>query len=316
MSETKKSEMPSQNGDGWSAHFLNWAGHFQQKHTYVHDANTEGGFRFAPLSELLSPIKKMRVSERSANTLERNLLYACYQAIHSKEPEDYSTTLLRRKWENTELAISSQQAYVKKLKEFSGNYPDVFVQCFYKGTPHKVGSGQVDASSRDVAITFQALLDEYAVGLKRVLINSAFAMGPNANFGLGPFAYDKEVREIEKRERPDVITLGLCFHLVYLFRYFTAEHPLPKQDAFSATPEFYGEELKIWGEMLPASVGKPHYAIVAALVNACFKSKMSPDDIKLRLKDQHRPSKKVLAKLAGQNRYISFTGWETTIQSA
>lgn len=113
MSESQKAGASASQGNSWSDHFLSWAEQLKHKNTRIRDAKTDGGFRFVPLSEVLKPLKKMRVSVGNATSLEMNLLYACYQAVHSKNPDDYSAALSRRKWEITELALRSQQEYVE-----------------------------------------------------------------------------------------------------------------------------------------------------------------------------------------------------------
>lgn len=308
MSDTQCTEAANK----WNKHFLKWAEQFRSKHTYVDDPDSETGNVRIPLYAVLEPIKKMRVRVKDVACLEMNLLYACYQAAHSKPPEDYSTSIARRKWEVNELSLQAQQKYVDSLCSYSIRNQTVVGNCFARASKMpREGRHTVDASAEDKAEIFQALLAEYAWGLKRV-IKSPVIMGVDAKFGFGPFAYDKDAEEIEKRDRPDVITLGLCFNLVYLFRYFTAESlPSESSELFDIQPEFFGNELKFRGNML--EVGIPNYRTVAALVNATLKTRLSTDDIKLRLKDLLRPPKKVSPKLAGRKRDIEFFGWEVNI---
>lgn len=314
MSEKQSTGSANAAGGIRNAQFLGWVEQFRLKHTHVDDPDSETKQSRVPLYTILEPIKGMKVWIKDVTCLEMNLLYACYQAAHSKPPESYTTSMARIEWNKLKLSLQSQQKYVDGLRTFALRHPATVTKCFAKAKRMvRDGKHTVDAPAQDKTDMLCVLLEEYSFGLKKELKNS-MAMGVDAKFGFGPFAYDKDAEDIEKRENPDVITLGLCFHLVYLFRYFTANSaPQNSNEMFVIQPEFFGDELKIRGAMLD-NWGSPNYRIVAALVNATFKTKYSTDAIKLRIKDLLRPPKTAKSTPISPKRHIDFVGWEVVVK--
>ncbi|MDD5384545.1 MAG: hypothetical protein PHG89_06665 [Gallionella sp.] len=289
--------------------FEKWAAGFRTKYTYVRDSDAEGKLSRAPLHQTLEQIRRMKVWVGDGACFEKNLIFACYQAAHTKKPEEYAAARARQEREKLLLQLQSQMKHARGVLGFITNNPSTVIGCYRKsnGMPSE-GRNLVLATPDEKMDMLAGLLAEYEYGLAKDA-KDELAIGVHCLFGFGPFLYDKEALDIEKREAPNVAELGLIFHLTYLFRYFTAESE-PRQSKDNTNDSgFVGDELRVYGEMLNDG-GKPYYAQVAALVNATLGKKFHSDDMKLRLKDLLAPPKRASAKLPGKKKYIEFAGWE------
>jgi hypothetical protein len=252
----------------------------------------------------------MKVWVKDSTCLEKNLLFACYQAAHTKKPTEYSSARVRRERERMVLQIQSQMKLAKELLGFISANPNTVIGCYKntKGMPWK-DRDLVLATPEEKLGMLSGLLAEYEYGLEKDA-KDELALCVTNSYGFGPFLYDKEASYVERREKPNVAELGLIFHLIYLFRYFTAESE-PKQSKNNISDSgFFDDKLVVLGEMLDNG-GKPCYTQVAALVNTTLNKRYKPADIKLRLKDLLSPSEKDKSK-GYKKKYIVFAGWEIT----
>lgn len=290
--------------------FDNWAMKFRSKHTYILDRDVEDEFVRVSLQPTLETIRKLTVEIKDAHCLEKNLIFACYQASHAKNADEYAAAIARKNREILALQMNKQKESVSNLLAFIFRNRTTAVGFFNKARRMPIeGRHAVDAPASDKVDILNSLLGEYEYGLAKDVVNPV-PIGVDAAFSYGPFLFDKEATDIVRREPPNVAELGLIFHLVYLFRYFTSKSTRQgSTDTFALHSEFFGEELRVQGEMLHAE-GKPNYALVAILVNATFNKKYRANDMKLRLKDLLAPPSNVAKKLAGKKRYIDFAGWE------
>lgn len=295
---------------GGGGKFEQWEAKFRSKFTYVIDRDVKDEFVRVPLQPALEKIRKLKVQTKDVQCLEKNLIFACYQASHTKNVDDYSAANARRNREILLLQMGKQKESVNNLLAFISLNRAAAVGFFNKSRRMPTeGRHTVDAPASDKAEILNSLLAEYKYGLDKDAVNPV-PIGVDAAFSYGPFIFDKEADDIVKREPPNVAELGLMFHLVYLFRYFTTKSaPQASTDTFTRHSEFVGDELIIQGEMLHGE-GSPNYALVAILVNATFNKKYRASDVKLRLKDLLGPPRNVATKLAGKKRYIDFAGWE------
>ena len=310
MGVTIKKKAPAYRCWGGDDKFEKWADVFRTKFTFVTDSDADGKLSRVPLQQTLEKIRRTKVWANDAACLEKNLLYACYQAANTKKPEEYSAARARQGREQLLLQMKSQKKFVKGLIEFISRNPNAVMGFFSKAQKMPTdGRNMVLATSGEKLTLLTGLLTEYDYGLKKD-IDIQFPLGVDTEFRFGPFLFDKEASEIERREPPNIVELGLIFHLVFLFRYFTAESAPGASQNSSVNSEFCGDELMVRGQMLNDG-GKPCYAYVAALVNATLGKKFHPNDMKLRLKDLLALTDKASAKLAGRKKYIEFAGWET-----
>lgn len=294
-------------GDGDK--FEKWATAFCTKSTYVPDADNKGQLFRESLQHTLEKIRGMKVWVKDAKCLERNLLYACYQAAHTKQPKEYSAARALHERELLLRQMESQKKIVKGCLAFISRNPDVVTR-FFSGAQKMPTKGRsvVLATAEEKLGMLSGLLNEYDYGLEKD-IDIQFPLGVDIEFRFGPFLFNKEASAIQGREVPNVVEHGLIFHLVFLFRYFTAESTPRTSPDNSMDSEFFGEELRVRGEML-IDGGKPCYAQVAALVNATLNKRFKPKDMSSRLKDLLAQPKRASAKLAGRKNYIEFAGWE------
>lgn len=294
---------------GGDDRFEPWAASFRSRFTYALDKDSESKLSRVPLSETLEQVRRMKVWVKDSACLEKNVLFACYQAAHTKRPEEYEAARARAERENLVLQLNAQKKFAEGLLGFVTRNQSKVTGCFQKakGMTSK-GRDVVIATPDEKSGMLAGLLAEYEYGLERDL-NDQLAIGVDNLYQFGPFLFEKEVFHIEKREAPNVTELGLIFHLSYLFRYFTAKSEPQQSRDNTRDSGLLGDELRVKGEMLNEG-GKPCHAQVASLVNAVIGKKYKPDDIKFRLKDLLAPPVRTSRKLAGRKKYIEFAGWE------
>jgi hypothetical protein len=276
--------------------FDNWRENFKQTAygvTYSKEAKEHKAKAIkTSINNILNEISGIPVQRRSTETLELNLLYACFMATRTPAPELDAYAETRK-----ELAAEkeSRASAVKSLSSIQ-NYIDDHRAIALKAIAQtddplvKVAPQPTNLSAHRLE-SLEKLLIDFEHGLMEFQDDpNHLALISSADFRYGPFEFDFDLNSEWKHkgtklkdEGMNMIHTGLMFHLTYLFRYFTGE-TLPKTAAF-----FSGDILVLDGVRM-IYCGKPYGQHVAALINAVFNEKYPSIAVKNNLDALYKPT--------------------------
>ena len=274
--------------------FEKWAESFRGKPAPIY---TGLGKKKPKVHEILAEFHGIELFQPNVDTLQRNALYACYQAKFCRDP-------------NTDASAKERAGFIDSHKELPTHFNEVrsvlgyLTQ--YNGIPGRAMSAAVaDADNKWPAtqVTPQgskkreeltSLLRLYLTGLESTKKSPRLYY-----FRIGPL--EVTLSRYRWARKVDIRQIGLMFHLAYLFRYFTAEilpDELDVRDVGQGLLEIYGPMLK---------GGDPHTELIAPLVNATFgaEAEYQSEDVRDLLNDLNRRTKG--AKLPKRPQFI---GWD------
>lgn len=262
--------------------FDDWIGQFRTRPAPLY-GNQATLIEKCPVAEILKRASLIKLARGTPTRLELNILRACFDAAMAPHPDEDDAAKHRRDFE-------------ERFGQLSDHRKDVDRVCAYlvderamarKAMTHSGRLG--DTSSLSVSTVAGADVDEltklllrYKRGLERIGDFDHPAHISEEDFRYGPFELHDALYKLLAKPK-GINQTGLMFHLAYLFRYFTSQAQPPSH------VEIGRDILDVHGVML--SKGRPHHELVAALVNAVFKTKLSAHNVKDRLRDLYRFSK-------------------------
>ena len=235
------------------------------------------------VSELLADIEDVPLARRTHAALQHNVLLACYSAELAPDPERDEAANDRARLRSDHKALLPHAQSVRRVLDFATKHREMTEKAMSCSTESNVGAISSDGQA-DVEELVR-LLSRYGAGLEAVMDVDHPIHIAASDFRYGPFEFDVSVQTWHFKVQ-DVNSVGLMFHLAYVFRYFTCEDLPENIDA-----QFRDDTgvLDLHGHMLDC--GEPHSELVAPLVNAVFKAKFSAARVRDRLRDLSRKSK-------------------------
>ena len=238
--------------------FEKWAESFQNKPAPLYKSIGKK----KRVHEVLAEFHGIKLGRPDVATLQRNVLYACYQAKFSRDP-------------NSDAHAKERQAFIDSHKQLPTHFKEVrSVLAYltqYDGIPRKAMSAAVASAGNKWPVTQVTTGGTRKVEELRGLLGLYLAGLENAKkpprlyyFPIGPL--EVSLSRYRWARKIDMRHIGLMFNLTFLFRYFTAE-TLPGE--LDIRDVGHGL-LDINGPMLRG--GDPHTDLVAPLVNATFEA--------------------------------------------
>jgi len=255
-----------------SAEFANWSTVFVKKTTYIGMPKTECGYEATSVQKVLDSFKEIKLINGNVEMLRRNALYACYQAQRAQRFLDEGgippSDKLRKE---NDLGLAALKKAIDALDQVATllkKHEDVmilglgFPNSFLEIEPKKK-IGSPSEAYRNTLFCVEKLL---AVARKIDHPEFVGLLNPYVDDGADPFLlYNrKETRSEASGPKPNVIEVGLIFHLAYLFRYYTGGGA---EQANYIYPRDSGEFV-FEGPMLRG--GEPCMDLVTPLFNATF----------------------------------------------
>ena len=279
--------------------FQEWAHEFRTKLAFVAGVLGEPPDK-QPVHAILDKFKQLKLVRGTHEQLQRNALYACYQAAHAGDPDQHSSAKERKEFRESYQALTGHLVHVNQALAFIHNHATMAQKGLAIGSVEP-GNKPLPMDKAGAALAeLQQLLEQYRGGLEEIQDFDHPLHITSVDFWYPPFEFSIPIYNWHNKKK-NLPQVGLIFHLTYLFKYFTCPDLPENIDA-----RFNEWRLEFYGPML-RDCGKAHTELVAPLVNAVFpKAKLSPLQVQNRLKELVSRQKSKGAKLRNQVRFI---GW-------
>lgn len=263
-------------------HFNDWKGLFKTRSAALCGSQATLITK-CPVADILTKSSSIALARGTPTRLELNILRACFDAEMAPHPDK-------------DEAAQHRRIFKERFRKLTDHRKDVDRVCTYlayegamarKAMIHSDYSGHTSSLSASTLAAADVdeltnLLIRYQRGLERISDFDHPAHISEEDFRYGPFELHGDLYRLLTKPK-EINQTGLMFHLAYLFRYFTSQEQPPSHIDIGR------DILDVHGVML--STGRPHLELVAPLVNAVFKTKLSAQNVKDRLRDLYRFSK-------------------------
>lgn len=281
--------------------FKKWAAAFELQYT------TQSGPTGKRLSvrEMLANLGRIELARGNVGLLRSNLLRACYLARYAADPKWDRDATIRRRAKNDLALVRGSRDEVESVLTLLAASESVARKAMTCGVSSggKQPTRIAEEAPSQVAV-LRVLLSRLSMGLKELEDPDHTLHISSSDFRYGPF--ETEISVAEWKHKPaNVHETGLIFHLTFVFRFFTCPH-VPVGS-------------KIANEIVQPNVamlkcGSPNAPIVASLVSATFRRKLSSENVRDRLRDlglgmnRARAGKSELSKR--KRSIVKFVGWD------
>ncbi len=239
-------------------------------------------FKMIDLNGTIAEIKKFKLARGDHGMLVKNLLYACYQAVHAVDPAKDDLQIERNEYRSK---IARLPTVVKKIDALLASIEAEhdLVSLALKHTRHtRIGS---DCVFDWEGFELPAIIESLLTHLRNELSQMCGPEHPglldfDLDYLYGPLYFLENWNREKSSEKSSTSTfvfpaskkteanqLGLIFHLVYLIRYFTVSDLGPNCKAQLTSD---GELIDL-GRMINSDVIKQE--VVAQLYNAAFAAR-------------------------------------------
>jgi hypothetical protein len=281
------------------ASFEQWCQHFKGKQVWRFKGEDKEAL--VSVATLLSNVMAIKLRWGTHGQLVANLLRACHCASLAPDPKNDSYAVERQK-------IRSDLATIREIRDLVGrilvHLPEHkrLVDVAFKIVPAEKRKAVYASSpvANDEAEDLIPLLHDLHAGLSAISDEQHRIHLKPAIFLCGPFDLDVDV-DLHEADIGNINQTGLIFHLAFLFRLFTASKATGKSLQVDASGI-------VAVEGRPLDVGKPHYSLVASLVNATLPPAgmhLTPRSAMYRLRDLYRQTKGAKVK-----KRPVFIGWK------
>ena len=254
-----------------------------------------------PVRTILKKFEQLKLCRGTHGQLQRNALYACYQARYAANPDQHVAAAERNELREGHKALEGHLIQVNGMLAFLERHASMAKKAVAVGFGRDGNTVLPMGKAGETLQELKQVLLQYRRGLEEIEDFDHPIHITSADFEYRPFEFDIPIHVWHNKTK-NLAHVGLMFHLTYLFKYFTSPNLPQRIDA-----RFVDWRLEFNGPMLKGSGGKAHSEIVAPLVNAVFQSRYSPLQVQNRLKDLTIRKKSKGSEL--RNAAI-FIGWE------
>jgi hypothetical protein len=278
--------------------FEHWCQVFRGKQTWRF--RDEARDERVSVATLLSDVMALKLRWGTPEQLVANIVHACYCASKAPDPRNDSNAIERRQIRADISTIREMRDLVGRILAYLPEHRRL-VDIAFENVPAEKRKA-VYASSQvpnDEAGDLIPLMHDLHVGLSAISDERHRIHLKPAILLCGPFNLDVDV-DLHESDIGSINQTGLIFHLAFLFRLFTASKAIGKSLQVDASGI-------VAVEGRPLDVGKPHFSLVASLVNAALPAgmRLTPRSAMYRLRDLYRRTKGATFK-----KRPSFIGWQ------
>ena len=267
------------------------------------------------VKESFQKLDKLNIPKPRVESLTTNLLFACYLAKHSNDPNSDSVSDARAAYKLRINKLPQVVRNCRSLVRYLSENRDLASSAlkYYDFSEISINAFPLSLDIKDVRVV-EALLTRLADGFLHMQ-NSAHPglMELDVEYRYGPLLIMNTdvTRVFVTGKKTNILDVGLMFHLTYILRHFTSSIG---NTQLPSSINKHGE-LIIDGPMLKS--GKKSRDIVAHLVNATFeKSKAdcySGEDVDERLEYLLKNKQEKPPKVGAPLSEVEFFGWSTEL---